>query len=78
MSEHADFLVIGGGLAGLTFALTAARSGKVLVLTKGSSTESASDKAQGGIASVVSDDDSFEFHEEDTLKAGAGDFDGWV
>ncbi|MBW1811054.1 MAG: L-aspartate oxidase [Deltaproteobacteria bacterium] len=72
LSEHADFLVIGGGLAGLTFALTAARSGKVLVLTKGSSIESASDKAQGGIASVVSDDDSFEFHEKDTLKAGAG------
>jgi L-aspartate oxidase len=70
MPERADFLVIGGGLAGLTFALHAARYGTVLVLTKAA--ESASDKAQGGIASVVSEDDSFAAHEEDTLQSGAG------
>jgi L-aspartate oxidase len=70
--EKSDFLVIGGGLAGLSFALHAARHGRVLVLTKGTSDESASDRAQGGIASVVSEEDSFESHEEDTLRAGAG------
>jgi len=72
LTEKADFLVIGGGLAGLSFALHAARRGEVLVLTKGSSSESASDRAQGGIASVVSKEDSFETHIQDTLKAGAG------
>jgi len=70
ITQKTDFLIIGGGLAGLTFALHAARHGKVLVLTKAA--ESASDKAQGGIASVVSEEDSFESHEEDTLKSGAG------
>ena len=70
MTGKVDFLVIGGGLAGLTFALHAARHGSVLVLTKAA--ESASDRAQGGIASVVSEDDSFEAHEEDTLESGAG------
>ncbi len=70
MPEKADFLVIGGGLAGLTFALHAARHGRVLVLTKAA--ESASDRAQGGIASVVSKEDSFEAHEQDTLRSGAG------
>ena len=72
MAERTDFLVIGGGLAGLTFALHAARHGSVMVLTKGSSFESASEKAQGGIASVMADDDSFESHEADTLRSGAG------
>jgi L-aspartate oxidase len=72
LAQQIDFLVIGGGLAGLTFALNAARHGSVLVLTKAPSSESASDKAQGGIASVVSEEDSFEFHENDTLEAGAG------
>jgi L-aspartate oxidase len=70
--KKVDFLVIGGGLAGLTFALHAARHGSVLVLTKTSKEESASDHAQGGIASVMSENDSFEAHEEDTLRAGAG------
>ncbi|MBN2498849.1 MAG: L-aspartate oxidase [Deltaproteobacteria bacterium] len=72
MSHETDFLVIGGGLAGLTFAMHAARHGSVTVLAKGRSTSSASDKAQGGIASVVSEHDSFEDHERDTLRAGAG------
>ena len=68
----ADFLVIGSGLAGLTFALQAARSGDVLLLSKDVLPESATRYAQGGIASVWSADDSFEAHVEDTLIAGAG------
>ncbi len=72
MPENLDFLVIGGGLAGLTFALHAARSGRVRVLTKTGGGESASNMAQGGIASVVDEEDSLESHEHDTLQAGAG------
>ena len=68
----ADFLVIGSGLAGLTFALRAARAGSVLVLSTDVLPESATRYAQGGIASVWSADDSFEAHVEDTLTAGAG------
>ncbi len=72
MTEQADFLVIGGGLAGLTFAMHAAKVGRVIVLNKASDEDSASDKAQGGIATVMSDEDSFESHEQDTLRSGAG------
>ncbi len=68
----ADFLVIGSGLAGLTFALRAARAGSVVVLSKDRLPESATNYAQGGIASVWSADDSFDAHVEDTLVAGAG------
>ncbi len=69
---HADFLVIGSGLAGLAFALRAARHGSVLVLSKDRMPESATAYAQGGIASVWSPEDSIEAHVEDTLVAGAG------
>jgi len=68
----ADFLVIGSGLAGLTFALRAAAHGTVIVLSKDRLPESATNYAQGGIASVWAADDSFEAHVEDTLVAGAG------
>jgi L-aspartate oxidase len=68
-----DFLVIGGGIAGLTFAIRAAESGRtVTVLTKAASSEANTAYAQGGIASVWSVDDSFESHVEDTVRAGAG------
>src|SRR5580704_18063614 len=67
-----DFLVIGVGIAGLTFAIKASELGTVTVLTKAGSTEANTSYAQGGIASVWSVDDSFESHVEDTLKAGAG------
>jgi L-aspartate oxidase len=67
-----DFLVVGGGLAGLTFALQAARHGSVLVLAKKPLPESNTAYAQGGIAAVWSPDDSFAEHARDTLVAGAG------
>jgi L-aspartate oxidase len=67
-----DFLVIGGGLAGLTFALKAAAHGRVIVLMKRGPFESNTAYAQGGIAAVYSPEDSFESHIQDTLVAGAG------
>src|SRR5689334_3049102 len=67
-----DFLVIGGGIGGLMFALTASQFGSVTVLTKAASDEANTAYAQGGIASVWSVDDSFESHVADTLRAGAG------
>jgi L-aspartate oxidase len=68
-----DYLVIGGGIAGLTFAIKAAEAGRtVTVLTKAGSAEANTAYAQGGIASVWSVDDSFESHVADTLRAGAG------
>jgi L-aspartate oxidase len=67
-----DYLVIGSGVAGLTFALEASAFGDVLVLTKRSADESNTKYAQGGIAAVLSTGDSFEAHIKDTLEAGAG------
>jgi L-aspartate oxidase len=67
-----DFLVIGGGIAGLLFAIKASEFGSVTVLTKAASDEANTAYAQGGIASVWSIDDSFESHVGDTLRAGAG------
>ncbi len=66
------YLVIGSGIAGLQFALLAARSGTVQVVTKKESRESNTNYAQGGIAAVVSPLDDFELHIQDTLVAGAG------
>ncbi len=71
-SQTFDFLVIGSGLAGLTYALRAAEKGKVAVLTKGEVTDSNTSWAQGGIAAAVGEADSWRLHEEDTLIAGAG------
>ncbi len=67
-----DFLVIGSGLAGLTYALQMAAHGSVALLTKKTRTDANSSWAQGGIAGVLADDDSFELHTQDTLTAGAG------
>jgi L-aspartate oxidase len=67
-----DFLVIGSGIAGLTFALKAARSGSVAVITKKHRAESNTNYAQGGIAAVMAADDSLELHVRDTLECGAG------
>ncbi len=70
--EHVDFLVLGGGVAGLSFALEAASHGKVLVLTKRARQEGNTQYAQGGVASVLGPDDTLENHVQDTLVAGAG------
>jgi L-aspartate oxidase len=72
MPQRFDFLVVGGGVAGLSFALEASRHGSVCVLTKRSRSESNTVYAQGGIASVLSPRDSFAQHEEDTFTAGSG------
>lgn len=72
MSVEVDFLVIGSGLAGLTYALNVAQHGSVALLTKRTRSEANSSWAQGGIAGVIADDDSFELHKKDTLIAGAG------
>jgi L-aspartate oxidase len=73
----ADFLVIGSGIAGLTFALRAAQHGSVIVLTKDTAMDSNTAWAQGGIASVLPEierapGDSIDSHIADTLDAGAG------
>ncbi|MBX7101761.1 MAG: L-aspartate oxidase [Myxococcaceae bacterium] len=72
MAQTFDFLVLGGGIAGLTFALDAAAHGSVAVVTKRQRFEGNTNYSQGGIASVLAKDDSYERHIEDTLVAGAG------
>ena len=67
-----DYVVIGSGIAGLSFALKAAAHGEVAVVTKANKAESNTVYAQGGIACVTSTEDSFELHVRDTLSAGAG------
>src|ERR1043165_4041563 len=67
-----DFLVLGSGIAGLSFALKVAHRGRVAIMTKKDRAESNTNYAQGGIAAVVSREDSFELHVRDTLEAGAG------
>lgn len=68
-----DFLIIGGGIAGLTAAIEASDFGKVIILTKGKIGETATEKAQGGIAAAIDQiRDSTQFHFEDTIEAGAG------
>ena len=73
MSERkVDFLVVGSGIAGLSFALKAANVGKVLIVTKSNEDESNTKYAQGGVAVVTDQSDSFANHIEDTLIAGDG------
>src|SRR6266480_7297338 len=67
-----DFLVLGSGIAGLTFALKVAPHGRVAIITKKNRAESNTNYAQGGIAAVTSKEDSVELHVRDTLEAGAG------
>ena len=70
--KNFDFLIIGSGMAGLTFALKTARFGTVAIITKKQRAESNTNYAQGGIAAVMAEDDSFDLHVHDTLIAGAG------
>lgn len=69
---NCDFLVVGSGIAGLSFAIRAAQLGKVIIITKKQEVDCATNLAQGGIAAVLADDDSFALHIEDTLRSGAG------
>ncbi|MDH7602126.1 MAG: L-aspartate oxidase [Armatimonadota bacterium] len=67
-----DVLVLGTGIAGLSFALHASRCGRVALVTKKRDTESNTNYAQGGVAAVMDPDDSFEAHIRDTLTTGVG------
>ncbi len=72
MIQKTDFLVIGSGIAGLSYALKAARSGRVTIITKKQIQQSNTALAQGGVAAVFGEKDCFALHMEDTMKAGDG------
>lgn len=72
MKKQIDFLVIGSGIAGLTFALKVADYGKVCIIAKSLANESATRYAQGGIAAVMLAPDTYAKHIQDTLIAGDG------
>ncbi len=72
MTHHFDFLVVGTGIAGLSYAVKAAQFGTVAVVTKKEKAESNTNYAQGGVAAVMSKVDSFEMHVRDTLSTGVG------
>ena len=72
MRIECDYLVIGSGVSGLTFALEAAEHGRVAVVTKRTATETNTNWAQGGVAVVMDEDDSFDEHVRDTLETGYG------
>ena len=67
-----DFIVVGSGIAGLSFALRAAEQGRVAIVTKRNREDCNTAWAQGGIACVQSEEDTFDLHVQDTLVAGAG------
>jgi L-aspartate oxidase len=72
LPSETDFIVVGGGIAGLRAAIGVAEAGRVLVVTKREVTESNTQYAQGGIAVALSDDDEVELHLQDTIEAGDG------
>ncbi len=72
MEIKTDFLVLGSGIAGLSFAIRAAELGTVAIVTKKEKSESNTNYAQGGIAAVYDSQDRFEYHIRDTLICGAG------
>lgn len=67
-----DYLIVGSGIAGLSLALKLSELGKVIIITKKRKAESNTNYAQGGIASVLGEDDNFEMHITDTIGAGGG------
>lgn len=69
---HSDFVIIGSGVAGLFCALRIAEKGVVSIVTKRGRSDTNTNLAQGGIAAVLSPDDSFDLHKRDTLLCGAG------
>jgi len=71
MRKEVDFLVLGSGIAGLSFALKTAGHGKVLIVTKNDANDTATWYAQGGIAAVMYNPDTYEKHIQDTLNAGS-------
>ena len=72
VTHRCTTLVLGSGVAGLTYALRAAQHGPVLILTKKFRSDSSTNRAQGGLAAVLGPADSFDLHVADTLEAGAG------
>ncbi len=72
MTHRSETLILGSGIAGLTLALEAAEHGEVALCTKRAADDCASRRAQGGIAAVLTEEDSFEQHIRDTHQAGAG------
>lgn len=72
LQHSTDYLVLGSGIAGLSFALKAAKTHRVMVLTKASLSDTNTRWAQGGIAAVMAEGDTFEQHIADTLDAGDG------
>ncbi len=72
MEIRSDFLIIGSGIAGLTYALKVSAHGSVAIVTKKDKKESNTNYAQGGIAAVVSSEDTFSSHMTDTITAGCG------
>ncbi len=69
---HADYVVVGSGIAGVRAAIELSQAGSVLVLAKACISESATAYAQGGIAAALSDEDEISLHEQDTVNAGEG------
>ncbi len=71
-TREGEVVVVGSGVAGLTFALQVADAMDIVLITKKHRAESNTNYAQGGIAAVMADEDSYELHVRDTLRAGAG------
>lgn len=68
--QNFDFLVLGSGIAGLSYALKVAEHGNVAVVTKAQANEGCTQYAQGGVCAVLGKHDSVEAHVEDTMIAG--------